>query len=235
MTLKIGIENGAEGRTIAWMLDYLGGFSYGKDAQEALSNIGDAIQEYNEWLAKHERGSWAIPDDLEVYVEEIWDVYYVDSEYELASEGYEVNAWFRHDWKLLRSNDIEKAIQLLVMSRADLLSTVRGLDQEIMKVTYPGERWSITGILEHIGGAEWWYLDRLGLASDREEIPSEPFERLDAVRAQLVRTLPNLEAEEKVIGMDGEFWSPRKVLRRALWHERDHTAHIQKLLQAMKP
>ena len=27
-----------------------------------------------------------------------------------------------------------------------------------------------------------------------------------------------------------ELWSSRKVLRRALWHERDHTQHIRQLL-----
>ena len=110
MTLKIGIENGAEGRTIAWMLKYLGGFSYGQDAQEALSNIGDAIREYNEWLAKHGQGSWAVPDSQEIHVEETWEVYSIDSEYELASDGYEVNAWFRHDWKPLRSSEIKRQL-----------------------------------------------------------------------------------------------------------------------------
>jgi hypothetical protein len=34
----------------------------------------------------------------------------------------------------------------------------------------------------------------------------------------------------KVVGVEGEMWSPRKVLRRAVWHERDHTEHIRKLL-----
>lgn len=32
------------------------------------------------------------------------------------------------------------------------------------------------------------------------------------------------------VGIDGEFWSPRKMLRRAVWHERDHTFHIDKLI-----
>jgi hypothetical protein len=27
----------------------------------------------------------------------------------------------------------------------------------------------------------------------------------------------------------GELWSPRKLLRRAIWHERDHTEHILKI------
>jgi hypothetical protein len=43
-------------------------------------------------------------------------------------------------------------------------------------------------------------------------------------------TLPALKAVNRVAGMDGELWSPRKVLRRALWHERDHMEHIRKLL-----
>ncbi len=34
----------------------------------------------------------------------------------------------------------------------------------------------------------------------------------------------------QVAGLDGELWSPRKVLRRTLWHERDHTGHIRKLI-----
>ena len=39
-----------------------------------------------------------------------------------------------------------------------------------------------------------------------------------------------MDGVKQVIGVDGEFWSPRKVLRRALWHERDHMEHIKKLL-----
>ena len=35
---------------------------------------------------------------------------------------------------------------------------------------------------------------------------------------------------DKVVGLEGELWSPRKMLRRAAWHERDHTEHIRKLL-----
>jgi hypothetical protein len=73
-------------------------------------------------------------------------------------------------------------------------------------------------------------LDRLGLAFPREEVPKEPLERLEKVRRALNEILPTFQDSKQVTGMDGEFWSPRKVLRRALWHERDHTDHILKLL-----
>jgi hypothetical protein len=47
---------------------------------------------------------------------------------------------------------------------------------------------------------------------------------------------------KEMAGLDGEFWSPRKSLppplrsggasqRRALWHERDYTRYIRKLLK----
>jgi hypothetical protein len=51
-----------------------------------------------------------------------------------------------------------------------------------------------------------------------------------AVRQRLEQALPEMAGVEKVFGLDGEFWSPRKLLRRALWHEIDHIGHIAHLL-----
>jgi len=42
--------------------------------------------------------------------------------------------------------------------------------------------------------------------------------------------LPDLAGSSQVLGVNGEFWSPRKVLRRAAWHEIDHIEHIFKLI-----
>ena len=46
----------------------------------------------------------------------------------------------------------------------------------------------------------------------------------------LKTVLFDLDSVQKVVAVDGEFWSPRKMLRRTLWHERDHTEHIHNLL-----
>ena len=56
------------------------------------------------------------------------------------------------------------------------------------------------------------------------------WQRLEKVRKHFTSALFKLDGVKQVVGVDGEFWSPRKVLRRALWHERDHTEHIRKLL-----
>jgi uncharacterized damage-inducible protein DinB len=172
-----------------------------------------------------------LPDgEIDVQLVETFEGYIIDENFALASEGYEVNAWFRHDWKPLTEEDITQGLKLLAWSRTDLLKAIAGLDLEQLERRYPGERWSIAGILGHVGGADWWYLDRLGLAFPRQQVPEEPFARLATIRGHLEKRLPELAGSQQVIGVDGEFWSPRKLLRRAVWHERDHTEHIHKLL-----
>ena len=228
MYFRIGLENNVEGRSLAWILDHPGCFAYGQDGSEAIASAPAAIQEYADWIVSH-GGSWLDPESIQLVVDETWDVYTIGADYEPAETGYEVNAWFRHDWKPLSAGEIERGLDLLAWSREDLLASVQGLSDEGMHVKLPGERWDIAGVLRHVGGAEWWYLDRLGLAFPRREIPETPFERLALVRAHLEEVLPTLAGLVRVVGVNGELWSPRKLLRRGLWHERDHTSHIYKL------
>lgn len=231
MLLRVGIENNDEGfRTIAWVLEYPGCFAYGKDSAEALAKVPEAVRNYAEWLAAHGE-VWFDPYDAEPRLDETLEAYILNEEYERVEKGDdEISAWFLHDWKPLSAQDIERGLKLLEWDRQDLLNTVQGLSTEKLGMKYEGERWSINGILNHTGGAEWWYLDRLGLAFPKNEIPKDPFARLEKVRASFYQILPSLEGSRQVVGNEGEIWSPRKVLRRAVWHERDHTIHIRKLL-----
>ncbi|MGE5073418.1 MAG: DinB family protein [Anaerolineae bacterium] len=234
MLVRVGIENDNDDRSIGWALEHPGCFAYGADAAGAQAAMHQAVCDYADWIGRHEP-SWLPGQDFEIRVEESFASYFVDAGFELTGRGpntYMVESFFRHDWKPLTALDVERARKLLAWSRADLLDTVAGLSATALDASYPGERWSINGILRHIGGAEWWYQERIGLPfPEREQdVPNDPFERLDVVRAHFLQVLPGLAGLSKVIGLDGEIWSPRKVLRRALWHERDHTQHIRKLL-----
>jgi hypothetical protein len=227
---RIGLENNTEGRSQAWVLGHPGCFAYGEDGSCALQAIPQAICDYSEWIGAHTSASWITEAVPEYRLEETWECYTINAEYELAQEGYEVNAWFRHDWLPLSVEEIERGLLLLSWKRNDLLNLVRDLSSAILTRTYSGERWSIAGILNHIGGAEWWYQERLGLVFSRGEVPDDPFQRLEKVRSNLVKVLPSLAGSTQVVGVSGEFWSPRKLLRRAVWHEADHIVHIHKLL-----
>lgn len=231
MRILVGIENHVDGRSLAWALDYPGCFAYGASQDIALTSIPRAVMEYLAWLASRSAAESLDPsDEMELVIADAWQVYSIDQNFDMAERGYEVNAWFWHDWKPLSRVEIEHGLNILSFCREDLLDAVHVLDEPILQREYPGERWSIAGILGHIGSAEWWYLDRLGLAFPRQELSDDPFARLNQVRQVLNQVLPTLEGSVQVVGKDGEIWSPRKLLRRAIWHERDHTQHIHKLL-----
>jgi len=227
---KVGLENNMEGRSIAWILGHPGCFANGSTGQQALAAVPQVIQDYRRWISLHTRNSWLSGSDTEYQLEGTWECYSINDDYELDQDGEEIDAWFRDDWIPLSAEDVRHGLLLLNWGREDLLNTVGNLSAEILERTYPGERWSIAGILGHIGGAEWWYLDRFGLAFPREEVSEQPFDRLKKVRQRLLDILPGMVESKQVVGVFGEFWSPRKLLRRAVWHECDHIAHIRKLL-----
>jgi hypothetical protein len=228
---RVGIENNNEGyRTIAWAVEHPGCYAYSKDADAALLALAETIPDYSAWINSHEP-TWLPANKIELSIEDTWGDYDINEAFErVEKDGYAVEPFFLYDWRPLTATDIERGMKLLSWTRADLLSVVAGLTNEQRDDQRPKERWSINGILGHVGGAEWWYLDRLGLAFPRESVPRDPMERLVKVRMHLVKVLPTLEGSTQVVGVDGEFWSPRKVLRRAVWHEHDHITHIRKLL-----
>lgn len=241
MLFRIGLENNNDDRTIAWALEHPGCFAYGNDNREAEANFPRAAHEYVAWVGRH-GGEWfadpgsgaADGGELQVNNEETFNVYFVDKAFERvgSGRGSMVESFFGYDWKPLIGTDIQRALKLLAWSRRDLIGVVNGLSADQLGRAHAGERWDINGILKHIGAAEWWYQERIGhpFPANEDDLSPDPLERLTATREHFNSLLPRLEGLHQVIGLEGEFWSPRKVLRRALWHERDHTEHIRKLL-----
>jgi hypothetical protein len=234
MIFQVGVENNNEGRSIAWALEHPGCFAYGINGDSAVLNLESALTKYAGWILHHETHTWLTfsENEIEIVINGKWEVYYINDNLDKVTEtddGYSIESFFPYDWKPLTTIEIKHGLDMLSWSRNDLIKSFRGLSPEKLNATYPGERWSINGILSHVSGAEWWYLNRLGLAFPKEQMPEEPVARLEKVRQNLNTALFRLEGVKQVVGIDGEFWSPRKILRRAMWHERDHTEHIRKL------
>jgi hypothetical protein len=233
MIFQVGVENNNEGRSIAWALEHPGCYAYGVNAAGAVLNLESALSKYAGWILRHDTRTWLSfsDEEIEIVVNGMWDVYFINDNMDKATEadGYAVGAFFPYDWKPLNTLEIRHGLAMLNWSRDDLLKSIQGLSTERLEEKYSGERWSINGILGHVSVAEWWSLDRLGLAFPKSQMPEDPLERLEKVRKHFTSELFKLDGVKRVVGLDGEFWSPRKILRRALWHERDHTEHIRKL------
>ncbi|MBN1430996.1 MAG: hypothetical protein JXB07_21685 [Anaerolineae bacterium] len=226
MRYRLGIEDIKPDYWIAWVFELPGCYSTGKTRAEAISQAGASIAGYQRWLSRHwpER---AFEDPyIDVHVVEVFKSVQ-------TGQGYIAHAFFEDDRIPLSSEEGEYVRRLLACSRSDLLDLVETVSPARRAETIDGEDFgSIDDILRHIGSEEWWYLDRLDVACTERDLPDEPLARLANVRAQLLACLPDLVGTEHTAWVDGEGWSARKLIRRVLWHERDHTQSIAKLLQA---
>ncbi len=142
-----------------------------------------------------------------------------------------VCSWFQEDGSPLNQQEIDQAIKIMGWSRKDLLDLWHLIPDLVKSRKFEGERWTINEIFGHVANAEWWYLDRLGLANcAKDMLPIDPLKRLAQVRENFISVLPGLEKKYIVHEVEGEIWSPRKIIRRACWHEKDHLVHIQKII-----
>jgi predicted RNase H-like HicB family nuclease len=209
-----------EDQWVAHVPDLPGCYSSQKERDAAISGVPATIQEYVAWCGRHGLHVSGISGPM--VVDEVIRSW-------MYEDDYEVNAFFAADRPPLLADEIQEIQSLLAATRDDLANAVEGLDEEALVKEFSGERWPIAGILGHIASSEWWYLDRLGLAFPRSALPDDPIERLSVVRDHLLATLPELPKRLGVVTLGGETWSARKVIRRTLWHERDHCQHVLKL------
>ena len=223
MLLKIGLQNNFENKCLAWVLDYPGCVAYGKEASEAIVNVPQTLVAYQSWIGDHTSDSWlADLGNFDVRLAEVIDA----NENESAKSN-----WFQHDALPLTSVEAEQGSQILSWLRADLLDWVSTLNSRHLDQTFTGEKWSIRGVLRHIADAEFWYVGRLGMpGTPSTQLPEDVFDRLRVIREMLVKSLPEWIDKEEIFEMDQEFWSARKVLRRAAWHEKDHIQHLLRLM-----
>jgi uncharacterized damage-inducible protein DinB len=236
MPIKVAIENNIEGRSLAWVLDTPGCFAYGSEEAEALIRVPQALIAFKGWLDGWAEDSW-LKDlgDFDIRLIETFRAYKVNDSLQPDEAGdLEINAWFHHDWLPLSTLEFERGLQVVGWAHQDLHELTASLSAEQLERTFEGERWSIQGILGHIGTAEWWYLSRLGLAKfECKALPVDAFDRMQFTLANLAAVRPEMVDREFVQGIAGEIWSPRKIIRRFCWHALDHCQHIHKLITQM--
>jgi predicted RNase H-like HicB family nuclease len=219
MTYIVCVEED-QGLWIAHVPDLPGCFANHQDREKAIQMVPQAVEAYVSWCADHGLRISGLSGPM--VIDEVirsWEF----------EDGYVVNAFFAADRPPLIPEELPEFKHLLKATRADLLRALDTLEVDDLTRELPGERWSVAGILEHVAHSEWWYFDRLGLAFPRAEMPVDPMEALEKVRSHHLANLAALTQRAGVVTVGGETWSARKILRRALWHERDHTSHILKL------
>jgi predicted RNase H-like HicB family nuclease len=222
---RVAVEDIEPDHFVAWVLDLPGCFSPARTDDEALTRVPERIGDYYAWLVDHDPALPRVSGPFEADVVEV-----LRAHASAERPDYIVNAFFEDDRRPLTYWDIAVGLRLLAWSRQDLLRVVESLPPERVREPLAGQvHGTIAGILEHIAGAENWYLDQLGLSLEWAGLPQDVMGKLERVRAQTRGRLAELISDGRITESQGERWSARKVLRRALWHERDHMEHISRL------
>jgi predicted RNase H-like HicB family nuclease len=219
MLFHLNLEE-IEGRWIAHLAGWPGGFASGGTRAEAIEAAETTLPQYFAWLRRHGEQPPDVP--FEFFVDETQRAW-------ISEDEYEVNAFFAADRAPLTAEEVEVFGHRLHASRADLLDAYLGLSAEALNASLPGERWTINGILNHVASAENFYLARFNLDHDAAWDMTDVLGKLMLVRAQFNEALRLFVDRADTVTIHGETWSPRKIIRRALWHELDHAAHIRQL------
>ncbi|MCJ7529944.1 MAG: DinB family protein [Anaerolineales bacterium] len=223
---RLVVEDMEPDHWIAWVLDLPACFSSARTSVEAVAQAPRKIADYYLWVSKHE-GLMPVPKEP-IQVELVETFHSLPSK---EDPEYLVNAFFDDDRRPLGYWDIVVAVRLLDWTRQDLLEVITSLDEHQLHKPIPTEVFgSIAGIIEHIAGAENWYYFHLGLDLERTRLPDDPLKQIETVRNNTQEQLWKLIGDIRITENSNELWSARKVVRRTLWHERDHTQHITKLL-----
>lgn len=219
MPITVSLEK-MEDRWIAYATSLPGCFASHEQREKALAAVPQAVRDYLDWCRWNGVAVAGVDADAPVSVDEIVQEWF-------SPGGEAVNAFFAADVHALSSADQAMAAALLDWTRADLLKAIDGLSPEILEQPVVGE-WNILGIFLHTVRSDCFYLNALDLGPDIADMPVQ--EGLPAVlewsQMHFIAALPQMVGQEHIVQEQFEVWSPRKTLRRALWHRRDHTAHI---------
>ena len=224
MHIRLAVEDMEPDHWIAWALDLPACYSSARTMVDAIAQAPKKIAEYFSWVSSHDNTYPVVMEPFEVQIVETFQ-----SRISREDPEYIVNAFFEDDRRPLGYWEVELALRLLDWTRQDLLKVLQSTLLEKVNRTIPGEvRGSIAGILNHIAGAENWYFGQLGIGMG--VLPEDPLEKINAVRSNTRKQLIKLAGDMRVVQNCDELWSGRKIARRTLWHERDHTQHIMQLL-----
>lgn len=226
MRYRIAVEDIQPGQWVAWALDLPACYISAKTADEAVAGVPRGIVEYFSWI--HRRDP-LLPIPPETVHAEVVETFH--SHPSTTDPKHIVNAFFEDDRRPLSYWDVAVVRRLLDWTRQDLLTVTASLDDPLQKKSVPADRRGmILEIIRHVASAENWYFRQMGLSLEPAALTNDPLNMIDLVRKNTNERLGSLLEDVRITQDRDELWSSRKVLRRTLWHERDHTQHIQQLL-----
>jgi predicted RNase H-like HicB family nuclease len=210
--ISLGLEEGADGAVMAHALELPGCAAVGSTPEAAVAALQPVLFG---WLSALAAAGEPVPPsdaELELAVDE-----WIRTGARVAAG--ETVATFAADLTPLGPAEAEQGLRRLGDLRGRLLARLRRRPEALLDAETAGGT-TVRRVLEELARAQWWTLSRLG-ASPMAEVPERTLARLDTAMALVVDRMTGLEdgVRGRLLEIDGEEWTPRKVLRRLLWLE----------------
>ncbi len=237
---QVYLESTDKGLCMAHIPGLPGCFARGERRQQALDRLPGAIAAHCSWLARHGE---LLPGDGCVAAEQVELQVVGESDGLGPFDAGDAAALFPPDREPVSQEELERYLRLFGYARNDLLGLAGPVPQAVLEWQPYPEWFSIEQVLRHVGNAEEWYVSRL---VPPERLPAEwdndadmpLFEFLEMERRTALAQLRQLapEARSRICTPSAwtrhpeEPWTLRKVLRRFLEHELEHTAQVRRIL-----
>jgi predicted RNase H-like HicB family nuclease len=210
--IPIGLEEGADGAVMAHALEIPGCAAAAGTPEGAVEALQPALFAWLRFLAAAGEPVPPAGAELELAVDE-----WLRTGARVGAG--ETAATFAADLDPLGAAEAERGLRLLGDLRGRLLARLRRRPEGVLEAETAGGM-TVRAVLEELARAQWWTLSRLG-STPMAEVPERTLARLDTAMALVVDRITALEEEARgrLLEIDGEEWTPRKVLRRLLWLE----------------
>lgn len=238
MKYNAAIETGTTGLWYGRLIELIGTHARAETYDLLIQELLDEINYHKLWLIKHDEPHFETVSLDIISSEFVRDV-------DLLGESGGAVARFEYDLQPVEDILLQRCLLYMDYNRMDLLNLLKTLSNEQFNYTPYGKKRNIKQILRHICNAEEWYITRLGLTAENIYeinlgIKANEAKRLSVFdRMSLVRKACKATLKEIIPQKDGVFtrqdytnypleeWTARKVLRRFLEHEREHTYNIR--------
>jgi hypothetical protein len=149
---------------------------------------------------------------------------------------HQVRAFFTPDARPIADEDLDWGLALMSYAHTDLMRLAQSLDDAALDWQPDPQTRSVRQMIDHLAQMEVWLatrLDPLQQVPVITELPAPSVERYNQIHEQAMLRLSDAPPEQRslIIESNTERWSMRKILRRSITHEREHTEHIAILLQ----
>ncbi len=217
------LETGTDGSVQAIIPELPGCFATGTDEAQALARLRMAVPDYFRWLSLRDTETPTMSGEVGLAVRERFTV---------GQHGlHAVRAFFVADAQPISDDELDWGLALMSYAHQDLVRIAQPLEAAALDWSPAPNQRTIRQIVDHVAQTEAWLSTRLDAQPQvvlTDQLPGDLLERCTAAHEHTMLWLSSAapELRSAISGHNGERWSMRKIIRRSVAHEREHTEEI---------